>query len=316
MPEMEADEDDSPEIEEKIEAEMAEVEEVAEVEEEDVEAEDDDEWVEDDPSGNLQLYTPSSMLSWGQFDVKFFQQIYSQTAFFDPDGNSVDHGARYTYYSGIGNVVLGVNQRWNFGVDFWVQSVLFDPDSGSPFKVLGFPNAGPNARTALTAVGPKVKFQPISSLNNFTIQSSFLIPVASDPEARMNGEQFLATENFLWWTQVFYTHNFNTKLQLFGEIDFYANLNRGDGNGFFATPISYFFSYFPTSKITLYVTNQFWPTWGDGLFSSYWFQAGVGGKYQFTKSLDLEVSYGRFLFGRNAAGPAQAFNLGLRFVKW
>jgi hypothetical protein len=263
----------------------------------------------------LQLYTPSSLFDLGQFEVKFFQQLYSQTRFWNGEGNAVDQGNRSNYYSGIGNVLFGINKRINLGVDFWIQSVYIDPEEKSPFRLFTFPGA-PNGRTALTAIGPKVKFQPFPGLNGFTVQSSFLFPTASDPEGRSNGLPYLATENYLSWTQIFYTHNFSSRFQLFTELDLYWNINRGEGNGFFATPASVFLSYFPTKKITVYVMNQFWPTWGGSFFSSYWYQAGIGGKVQLGRSLDLELSYGRFLVGRNAAGPAQAFNLGLRFVKW
>lgn len=276
---------------------------------------------EDEPEtggSRLQLYTPSSMLEWGQFDAKFFQQLYTQTAFYDADGNANDAGNRTNYYSGIGNFVLGYNNRLNFGVDFWVQSVFIDTASGSPFKLFSG-NRAPFGRTALTAFGPKVKWQPFKSMNNFTIQSSFLFPLAKDPEGRENGLPYLATRNFLWWTQVFYTNNFSDKFQFFAEIDWYWNIDRSfafDESGFIAAPMSVFLSYFPTSKITLYVNNQFWPNLGEGFVSSWWYQAGVGGKYQLTKSLDMEISAGKFLAGRGTAGPATTMNLGFRFVKW
>lgn len=274
---------------------------------------------EPDPVRNrLQLFTPSSMLKWGQFEAKFFQQLYSQTAFFDGEGNTVESSSRSNYYSGIGNIVFGYNNRLNFGVDFWVQSVFIDTAKGSPFRLFSG-NRAPWGRTALTALGPKVKWQPFSSMNNFTIQSSFLLPVAKDPEGRNNGRPFLATQNFLWWTQVFYTNNLSSKFQLFAEIDLYWNIDRRfdfGQSGFFATPATVFLSFFPTSKITLYVNNQFWPTLGEGFVSSWWYQAGIGGKYQISKSLDLEISAGKFLAGRGAAGPATTYNLGFRFVKW
>lgn len=272
--------------------------------------------LEDEP--RLQFYTPSSLLNWGQFEVKYFSQIYTQNRFFDANGETQDQGSRATYYSGIGNVTLGFNRRINFGFDFWLQSVLIGDMDSSPFRILSFPSEQ-NARTALTTIGPKIKFQPLPSVNGLTLQSSFLIPIASDPEGKANGRPFLATQNFLWWTQIFYTKNFSEQLQLFTELDVYWNMRRNTenpSNGFLALPMSAFFSYFPTRKITFYVMNQFWPTLGDNLFSAYWYQVGIGGKYQFTKSIDLELSAGKFLFGRNSAGPANTFNLGLRFVKW
>ncbi|HHG83140.1 MAG TPA: hypothetical protein ENJ82_00195 [Bacteroidetes bacterium] len=263
----------------------------------------------------LQQFTPSSMLAWGQFEAKYFQQIYTQTRFWNPDGDALEQGSRSTYYSGITNIVFGLNQRFNFGIDAWIQSVLIDGPETSPFKILSFPS-GANSRTAITALGPKIKFQPFPNVGNFTLQSSLLLPVAKDPQGRNNGKPYLATENYLWWTQIFYTYNISDHIQFFGEVDAYWNINRGEGNGFFATPMSIFLSFFPTNKITLYVNSQFWPNYGGDFVSSYWFQSGIGGKYQFSKSVDIEVSYGKFLFGKATAGPANSFNLGLRFVKW
>lgn len=274
---------------------------------------------DDDNGGNrLQLYTPSSLLSWGQYEVKFFQQLYTQTEFFDGEGNSIPQGGRSNFYSGIFNFTLGYNQRVNFGFDAWVQGASIDPESGSPFKIFSFPG-GNQGRFLLSAIGPKVKWQPFRRLNNFTLQSSLLLPVARDPEGRENNRPFVATQNHLWWTQIFYTWNFHRQLQLFAEIDLYWNIDRRfdfQQSGFFATPASVFFSYFPTNKATLYVNSQFWPTLGEGLVSSWWYQAGIGGKYQVSKGIDLEASVGRFLAGRGSAGPATTYNFGVRFVKW
>lgn len=272
-----------------------------------------------DTKGNkLQLYTPSSMLDWGQFEVKYFQQLYSQTSFWNAEGEAVPLNNRSNYYSGIFNFVLGYNKRLNFGVDAWLQSVFIDSASGSPFRLFTRPS-GAMGRTAITAIGPKIKWQPFARLNGLTLQSSLLLPVARDPEGRNNNRPFLATQNIIWWTQVFYTYNISQQFQLFAEIDFYWNVDRQldfQQSGFIAMPMSAFFSYFPTGKATLYANTQLWPILGEGVVSSWWWMAGVGGKYQFSPSVDIELSYGRFLMGRGSAGPAQTFNLGLRFVKW
>lgn len=267
---------------------------------------------------NLQLYTPSSMLNWGQFEAKFFQQLYTQTHFFDADGKAVPQNARSTYYSGIINFVLGYSSRLNFGVDAWVQSVLIDAETSSPFQLFSF-RASPFSRTALTAIGPKIKFQPLPKVNGLTLQSSFLLPVAKDPQGRSNGKPYLATENMLWWTQIFYTKMLAEKVQLFTELDAYWSINRGvdpSGSGSFSTPASLFLSYFPTNRITVYGMNQFWPTLGEGVFSSWWYQVGLGAKYRIADGFDLEFMYGRFLAGRSAAGQATALNFGVRFVHW
>jgi hypothetical protein len=258
------------------------------------------------------------MLRKGQMELKFFQQLYSQTHFFDSEGNRQPQGARSNYYSGIFNLVLGYNSRINFGFDAWLQSVLIDSRQGSPFKLFQIPRQEPG-RTALTALGPKIKWQPFQKLNGLTLQSVFLFPMAKDLPGRSNGEPYLASDNFLWWTQGFYTHLFGRKWMLFAEVDIYWNINRRlhpSASGFIASPASAFLNFFPNGRITLYAMNQFWPSYGNRFFSSWWYQVGLGGKYRISKSLDLELMYGRFVAGRSAAGPAQAFNLGLRFVKW
>ncbi len=281
--------------------------------------EDEEEELEETGDRNrLQLYTPSSLLEWGQWEVKYFQQLYSQTRFYDGNGESIDQGSRSNFYSGILNFTLGYNKRVNFGFDAWIQAASIDSPESSPFKLFTFPG-GSQGRVLLSAIGPKVKWQPLRKVNDFTLQSSLLLPVANDPEGRENNRPFVATQNILWWTQIFYTWNFHEKAQLFSEIDLYWNIDRRldfGQSGFFATPASAFLSYFPTQKATVYVMNQFWPTLGEGVFSSWWYQAGVGAKYQVSKGVDLEVMYGRFLAGRGAAGPATTFNFGVRFVKW
>ena len=47
-----------------------------------------------------------------------------------------------------------------------------------------------------------------------------------------------------------------------------------------------------------------------------WLQVGGGAKYALTHRLTLELAYGRFVAGRNSAGPADAYNFGIRYIHW
>jgi hypothetical protein len=262
----------------------------------------------------LQRYTASSMLLWGQWEAKYFQQIYSQTHYFDGNGKPQPQNARSTYYSGIASFTLGLKTWLNFGMEAWLRSVRIDQPSASPFAILGF-QSGPNSRTALGAIGPKVKIQPLRAVNGFSIQSALLIPVGRDLEGVQSGRPFLATQNLQWWTQFYFTQQLSNHWQLFAEVDAYASLlTRASAPGqvsTFALPVSVYLSYFPSNRVTVYVMNQVWPT-----TSSVWYQAGIGGKLRFTEQLEVEMMYGRFLAGIATAGQANAFNLGVRFVKW
>ncbi len=266
------------------------------------------------PIPRLQRYNASSMLNWGQWEAKYFQQIYSQTHYFDAQGKAQPQNARSTYYSGIASVTLGCKRWFNFGVEAWLRSVRIDATDASPFKVLSF-QSGPNSRTALSAVGPKFRFQPFSKFNGFSVQTALLIPVGKEMEADSRNRPYLATENLQWWTQFYYSLSIKSHWLLFAQLDAFASLNTGGKEqtqaSSFALPASVYISYFPTRHITFYAYNQLWPT-----VSTIWYQAGLGAKVRFTEGLELECSYGRFLAGIDAAGPANAFNLGLRFVKW
>ncbi len=262
----------------------------------------------------LQLFTPSSMLLWGQAEAKIYQQVYSQTHYFDAQGHPQPQNGRSTYYTGIASLMLGFKPWFNFGAEVWLRSVRLDAENSSPFQVLSF-QSGPNSRSALSAIGPKLKFQPFKRLNGFAVQTSLLIPVGKDMEANNRAQPYLATENLQWWTQCYYTHRLSQRWQLFGEVDAYAAINTGGREqtqaSSFALPTSLYINYFPTSRITVYAFNQVWPT-----ISTVWFQAGVGGKMRISQRLDLDFMYGRFLAGINVAGQANAFNLGIRCVKW
>lgn len=270
--------------------------------------------IESESIPKLQVYTPSSMLLKGQWEAKIFQQVYSQTHFFDGQGKPRPQNARSSYYSGIASILFGWKPWLNFGAELWLRSTRIDAESSSPFNVLTF-QSGPNSRTSISTVGPKLKFQPFAKHNGLSIQTSLLFPIGKDLEGRLGNQPYVATENLVWWTQIYYSKRLKRHWMLFAEGDIYAEFNTksvSQGNkSTVAIPLSVFMSYFPTKHITIFAMNQVWPTG-----NSIWYQAGIGGKLRLTNALELELMYGRFLAGIAAAGQANAFNLGVRFVKW
>ena len=80
-----------------------------------------------------------------------------------------------------------------------------------------------------------------------------------------------------------------------------------------STPVTLIYSYFPNPQTTLYVLGNYSPFWQENY--DYFWQAGVGTKYQFTRQLELELSYTYFSnqFLAQNMGRAATYNLGVRF---
>ena len=68
-------------------------------------------------------------------------------------------------------------------------------------------------------------------------------------------------------------------------------------------------SYFPTNKSTVLGFVQHSERFGD--FTQDYTALGFGGKYQITKTLNLEALYSNFVRGTNN-GLGQSFNIGVR----
>ena len=282
-------------------------------------------------SSNIQQFTPSVLLKKGQVEIKVFNNVYTQTAFRDNERQKVDLGQRETFYTGIFQFNYGVSQdrRWNVGFELDYQGVRLDQDlDSSPLRVLG--TSTDNLifqKHALTYIGPRIRFAPFRNIPKFSLTSTLQIPVSNDLELFADGQRrFLAHNRVNWWTQFFFDKTFG-QWQLFTEVDFLyrfpTNQVSFNQDAFFLTPVIAFLSYFPNPKVTLNVNAQYWPTFqglpgnsaGEGFsLSGDFVQLGIGGKYQLTPEVNLEVIYTNFATSRNN-GAGQTFNFGIVFIK-
>ncbi|MEM6524508.1 MAG: hypothetical protein AAGF85_08440 [Bacteroidota bacterium] len=275
---------------------------------------------QENPS-NVQKYTPSVLLEKGTWELNSFYNLYTQTQRRDIDGNDVELADRETFLNVMYQFTYGssTSRKLNIGLDVWVSRALYDPDRGSPFKVLLF-DEGRFSRTAVTGIGPRVRYVPFNSLTGFSIQSTFLFPVASDLET----PDFTGHDRFTWFTQFFYDMRLSNQWRLFLETDFLYRIDRdGSRPNFFRIPFSAFLSYFLSDqKTTFFLFTQYAPRFTNRMNSvderfglDGWFtQLGIGGKYQLTSRLGLEVSYANFIASRQDGG-GYALNLGLRYIR-
>ncbi|MBL7559048.1 hypothetical protein JAO71_04455 [Olleya sp. YSTF-M6] len=264
---------------------------------------------DDDTSGsNIQTYTPSKLLSQGQWDIKFFNNLYTQTESTFTSGTE----ARETYFTSTVDVFTGIsaNNRFNVGLLLEFRSnVIGDRDALDVFKFDGETNT---ARSGFTSFAPAVKFNPIKSVSNFTIQTAFHIPLV-DNESE-NGV-FLDQKGFTFQNRFFYDYNFNSKWQLFTELNTEYHFGKKEdsfaNNSLSLTP-GLFLSYFPSSKFTvlgLVQHSQRIDTGND--FEQDFTAVGGGAKYQISDVLNIETLYSKFVRGSNT-GLGQSFNIGLR----
>jgi len=286
----------------------------------------------EEKKSNVQTYTPSVLLKKGQVELKYFNNIYSQDHWFNEDGEKTPLAQRQTFYGGQFSGLFGTSAsaRVNVGFDFSIKGVHYDSDSAaSPFKVLRFESSD-TSRMVLSSFGPKIKISPFKRLTHFSIQSAFWIPLA--PNLEQN--PWLDYNRYIWWNQFFYDHSFlNGKVQIFTEVDLLFRIAKDRSKAHqLTTPVSFFTSYFPTSKSTVYGMIQVSPLFqeeaqenADGsttflhqtdskiVGAGYFAQAGFGSKYQLTPTFELEVLYTNFFAG-DSQGAGYTINLGMRWL--
>ena len=259
----------------------------------------------------IQTLTPSKLIGKGQFDLKWFNNLYTQTESTFTDGTE----PRETFftstleaYTGIGN-----NRRWNLGVILEFRSNVI-ADRGA-LEVFQFDGERGTARSGFTSFAPSVKFVPFKNVSNFSVQSSFFIPLVDN---EVEDGVFLDQDGYIWQNRFFYDYTFpGGDWQIFSEIN--SELNFGDKDASFAnnslrlTP-GVFLSYFPSSSFTVLALVQHSQLIDLGSdFSQDFTAVGGGVKYQLTKELNIEGLYTNFVRG-NDTGLGETFNIGLRAV--
>lgn len=280
------------------------------------------------PQANAnQIYNPGTLLKKGKIDLTAFNSIYTQTKS-NWLGTDFD-GARETFYTTLIQFTYGTskNARINLGVDvnFRGSARRTDPSFSSIGGAFAFKNNDTN-RVGITSIGPRIKISPFKGNNDFSLQSTFLIPTIQHPEGRSSddGNLYWADWNrLIWWNQFFYTRELGSKFQLFTEADLlFRFATNSDQIPFLDVPLNLFMSYFPTPKITVYAMSQHVPRFTystdpnnttDWVIGSNYTAVGGGLKYQLTQKLQLELLYTNFVNAVNA-GLGESFNLGIKFL--
>lgn len=273
---------------------------------------------------NIQNYTPSKLLEVGKWDIKWFNNLYTENESVDSDGVKSSK-KRENYFNTSLEVFTGVTKsKWlNVGVVAEYRSNTFQ--DRSPLSVFVFGNETGKGRSGLGHIAPSIKVAPFKKISNFSFQSSFFIPTHTEES---NKDGYLTENSYIWQNRFFYDYTFaGDKFQLFtelgtrlfiGEESTLANGNSNPDGGYANNSIDIapgvFISYFPSSKFTVLAFMQHAQL--ISISNSYernFTAGGLGAKYQLTDAINIEALYSNFLRANNG-GKGQSFNLGARII--
>lgn len=261
----------------------------------------------------IQTYTPSKLLKQGQWDIKWFNNLYTETKdLFGTNGAKQDI-PRNTFFTSTVDIFTGVSSSSKFNVGLLLEFRSNVVGGRDAFDVFKFDGESNSARSGFTSFAPAIKFNPIASVSNFTIQTAFHIPLV-DNESE-NGV-FLDQKGFIFQNRFFYDYSFaGGDWQLFSELNTEYNFGKKEdsfaNNSLRLTP-GVFLSYFPSSKFTILALVQHSQLIDAGNnFSQDFTALGGGVKFQLTDVLNIETLYTSFVRG-NDTGLGKTFNIGLR----
>ncbi len=264
---------------------------------------------DDQVKSNIQTYTPSKLLKKGQWDIKFFNNLYTQTKAANSSGDVSKNQPRETYFTSTIDVFTGVSENSKLNIGLLIEMRSNVVGNRKAFDIFKFDGERGTARSGVTSFAPAIKFNPLKNVNNFTIQTAFHIPLVDN---EVEDGVFLDQTAYTFQNRFFYDYTFPSgDWQLFTELN--TEYNFGEKTSFadktFVLAPGVFLSYFPNQEFTILGFVQHQQRVGD--FEQDFTALGLGGKYQLSKTLNLEVLYSNFVRGSNS-GLGQSFNIGLR----
>ena len=263
---------------------------------------------------NIQTYTPSKLLNKGQWDVKFFNNLYTQTKSTGADNSTSKKivEGRQTFFTSTLEVFTGIsdNNRINVGAIIEYRSnTLGGQSTFSPFN---FEDSS-SSRNGFSSIAPSVKIQPFKNISNFSFQSALHIPVISKGDDSDQSKAFLDQSAWSFQNRFFYDYTLPSgDWQLFTELN--TEYGFGDEDSFanktFLLSPGVFMSYFPSNTTTVLGFVQHSQRLGD--FEQNSTSLGFGGKIQLNDTLNLEALYSNIVRGHNFQGLGNSFSVGLR----
>ena len=118
---------------------------------------------------NLQVFTPSVLLNKGQWDIKFFNGLYTQTRQTGANNSNGVDIPRQTFFTSTLEVFTGVSEskRVNLGVILEYRSNTLGGES--TFSVFSFEDSN-TSRNGLSTIAPAIKIQPFKNVGSLKMK--------------------------------------------------------------------------------------------------------------------------------------------------
>ncbi|WP_306643075.1 DUF547 domain-containing protein [Sanyastnella coralliicola] len=257
-------------------------------------------------ANNAIRYVVSSTIPKGSTETKIFNNLYTQAT---GDGTTLQN--RDNFFTTLITSLYGVSDRFNAGVEIRFRQYTNFAFPASPFENFG--GNARNSRSEIATIGPKIRWAPVPKWSNFSIQSALWIPLRNDLEGTAESP-YVDWNKPTLFTQIFNDFPLGSSFSLFTELDiFWEDIGREEADfNKFTTPATVILSYFPEPNTTIYALNGFAPTWSPDL--DYFYQGGLGAKYQFSRKFEVEALYTYFTnsFLQENNGRAATINFGIR----
>ena len=115
----------------------------------------------------IQEFTPSILLKKGQWDIKWFNNLYTETK---STFNGVESDIpRNTFFTSTVDIFTGISDSNRFNVGLLLEFRSNVVGGRDALDVFSFDGESGSARSGFTSFAPAVKFNPIKSVSNFTI---------------------------------------------------------------------------------------------------------------------------------------------------
>jgi hypothetical protein len=260
-------------------------------------------------ANNSFRYVTSAAIPKGGIEVKIFNNLYTQK-----DGNGQTLNQRSNYFTTSFSFLYGKSSRFNIGFVSRYRRVVNSTLPSSALEIFQSAN-GQNGRQRFTAVGPQIRWAPVTSWPNFSLQSSLTFPLGSNLSGSVE-KPFLDWAGPVFLTQLFNDKSISDKFSLFTELDLLVEEIGGAGkSNRVSTPITGIFSWFPKKNLTVYGLLGYSPYLVQPY--DYFTQLGLGFKYQISVNFELEILVTDFSnrYLQSVNGEAATYNLGFRYSR-
>jgi hypothetical protein len=258
----------------------------------------------------------------GEIELYSFNSFLSSDKSYDKNGNNANqHGKLIQFTSQFQfNIGISKSRRFNVGADVLYSSYRHDlSEASSVFSIF---KSDPRNVSAVTYAGPRIRIQPFKRLYNFSYQTYFWLPIASDAK-----RELLGSSKSNWGHTFFFYKYYNQKIGIFAQAnatlafpsrnkDEQDNSDEKNDKTEFYLPLSFTASYVVSRKNIFFASlsysriNKDVSTIMEGADSDF-AQYGVGYQRIITKNFFANVNYNGTIMARNY-GSWENITFGIR----